>query len=91
MSRTAGETLVVGMQAVVGVVLGVMLWTGVLVKIPDIGHWMVNALVLAPLPALAVAGFIHAKAPRVAVFGWSLVGGTAVYGYLFTFLVLVRL
>lgn len=30
--------LVVGMQAVVGVVLGVMLWTGVLVKIPDIGH-----------------------------------------------------
>lgn len=52
---------------------------------------MVNALVLAPLPALAVAGFIHAKAPRVAVFGWSLVGGTAVYGYLFTFLVLVRL
>ncbi|MGW6725107.1 hypothetical protein ACWF9G_04300 [Nocardia sp. NPDC055029] len=90
MSRTVTETLGVWVQAVVGVVFGAMFWTGVLVRTPEIGHWLVNALVLAPSLALAFAGFIHAKVRRLAVFGWSFVGGTAVYGYLFTFLVLVH-
>jgi hypothetical protein len=50
-------------------------WTWFLVSTPDIGHWFVNALVLAPILALAVAGLIHANARRFAVFGWSMVVG----------------
>ncbi|GEM29108.1 hypothetical protein NN3_01150 [Nocardia neocaledoniensis NBRC 108232] len=91
MSRTVAGTVSVWVQAVVGLVLGAMFWTAFQVATPDIGHWLVNALVLAQLLALAIAGLIQVTAPRLAVFGWSAVVGGIVYGYAFSLLVLIHL
>ncbi|MGQ4601380.1 hypothetical protein [Nocardia sp. R6R-6] len=91
MNRVVAGRIPVAVQAVVGIIAGAVFWTVVQVATPDIGHWLVNALALAPILAAAVAAIIHAKARRFTVFGWSFLAGTLVYGYLFSLLVLINL
>jgi len=91
-NRTVAQWLLVALQSVIGVIAGALSWTGGLSPLfPTFGHWFANALVVVPLLAAALAGFIHAKARRFAVFGWSFFVGGTVYGYLFTFLVLIHI
>ncbi|MGC4960995.1 hypothetical protein ACPXCG_18210 [Gordonia sp. DT218] len=77
-------------QGLCGLPAGALWWTAFL-AVPEVGHWMINALVLAPLLAVLVAILLHTKWPLFRVFGWSLVVGTVVYGYLFTFGVLIHI
>ena len=79
------------LQATLGIVAGAMFWTMVQLATPGIGHWLVNALALAPLLAGAAAGVIYVSARRFVAFGWSFFVGAVVYGYLFSFVVLVHI
>lgn len=78
-------------QGFCGLVIGAVLWTAFQLAVPDVGHWMVNALVLAPITLVLIALFIQSRWPSVRVFGWSMVAGAVVYGYLFSILVLANL
>ncbi|MFC4374285.1 hypothetical protein ACFO5K_09235 [Nocardia halotolerans] len=91
MNRTVADSVSVGLQAVAGLIIGAVSWTSFQVSVPEIGHWLVNALALAPILASAAAVLIHTKARRFAVLGWSIASGAIVYGYLFTLLVLIHL
>ncbi|MGI5218498.1 hypothetical protein [Nocardia sp. CA-290969] len=91
MNRTVAATLWVVLQAVAGIVAGAAFWTVVQIALAYIGHWLVNALVLTPLVAAAIAAALHLRARRFAVFGWAFFAGATVYGYLFSLLVLVHI